>query len=384
MTERCYLDWNATAPVRSGAAAAAGKALRLAAGNPSSGHAEGKRARQLIERSRGEVAALLGASPEEVVFTSGGTEANASGIWGLLAAGKGLGARALLVSAVEHPAVSAMADEMARLGTVLERIPVARNGLLESAALEDALGRNPGAVVAVQLANSETGVLQDVSAICDMAHAAGGLVHCDAVQGAGKVTVRPGAWGTDTMAISGHKLGAPMGVGALFVRAGVTLAPLIPGTQERRRRGGTENLGGIAGMGAACRAALGELPAWQALAKQRDAFERALLDQLPGTIVIGAGAARLANTSCACLPEGLRGGVAVAALDLEGFAVSAGPACSSGAERRSIAAAAMGFDADAAGRTLRVSLGPGTREGEVLGLVTALERIWRRGKEGVR
>jgi cysteine desulfurase len=381
---RSYLDWNATSPLRPEAAAAVVEALRLALGNPSSAHAEGQQARRLIERARGEVAALLGSSERDIVFTSGGTEANAAALWGRLAAGHGQERRSLLLSAVEHPAVSAMADELARLGVAVERLPVSRSGLLGHAALEESLGRHHGALVAVQLANSETGVLQDLEAVCRLAHAADGSVHCDAVQAAGKVPLAPAAWGVDTLAVSGHKLGSPPGVGALFVRDGLTLAPLIPGTQEEHRRGGTENGPGIAGMGAACAAASRELPRWQGLAALRDAFEDALTRGLPGAFVLGADAPRLPNTSCVCLPQGLNGGVAVAALDLEGFAVSSGPACSTGVERRSTTAEAMGLDADAAGRTLRVSLGPGTGEGEVLGLVAALERIWRRGKEGVR
>ena len=383
MTERCSLDWNATSPVRPEAAAAALDALRPGLGNPASGHTEGRRARQLIEHARSEVAAFLRVSQQEIVFTSGGTESNAAALWGLLASDGRPENRSLLLSAVEHPAVMAMAGEMERLGVNVERIPVKSSGSLDFVALEEALGRNPGAVVAIQLANSETGVLQDLAAVSKLAHRSGGGVHCDAVQGAGKVPMLVGAWGVDTLAVSGHKLGSPAGIGALFVRSGARLAPLIPGTQERHRRGGTENLPGIAGMGVACRMAALEVPRWQALAALRDTFEATLVDRLPGTAVIGSDAPRLANTSCVCLPPGLRGGVAVAALDLEGFAVSSGPACSSGVERRSPTVEAMGFGADAAERTLRVSLGPGTGEGEVLGLVAALERVWCRGKEGV-
>ena len=384
MAARCYLDWNATAPLRAEAAAAVADALRTDLGNPASVHTEGRRARSLVEHARSEVAGLVAASADEVVFTSGGTESNAMGLWGLLAADGGLGRRPLLVSACEHPAVAAMADELARLGVTVERIPVEANGLLDLDALAAGLSRLPGATVAVQLANSETGVLQDLGAVCALAHGAGARVHCDAVQGVGKVPLPAGRWGADTLAVSGHKLGAPSGSGVLVVTSGVTLAPLIPGTQEGHRRGGTENLAGVVGLGVACRLAGLEFPRWQALARTRDAFESAVVRVFPESPVYGAGAPRLANTSCVGLPVGLRGAAAVAALDIEGFALSSGPACSSGSERRSSTVAAMGFGEEAAERTLRVSLGPGNGEAEVLGLVAALERIWRRGKGGAR
>jgi cysteine desulfurase len=187
----------------------------------------------------------------------------------------------------------------------------------------------------------------------------------------------------DTLAMTGHKIGAPPGVGALVVRDDGAVRPLIPGTQERHRRGGTENLPGIAGLGVAARTAAGGIGRWQMLGGLRDRLETGVLERLAGAVVYGAGAPRLANTSCLGLPEGMRGGAVAAALDLEGFAVSSGPACSSGAERPSPAVEAMGFGRDAAERTLRVSLGPATVEGEVGGLVEALERVTYRLK-GVR
>ncbi len=382
MAARCYLDWNATAPLRPEAAEAAAEALSSGLGNPSSAHAEGRRARALVERARADVAALVAAGPDEIALTSGGTEANAMGVWGLLASGGEVRGRRLLVAACEHPAVTALASEMARLGAVVETVPVGRDGVLDLEFLRSAVAEGASATVAVQLANSETGVVQDVAAAAEIVHAAGGRLHCDAVQAAGKLPIPPGRFGADTFALAGHKLGAPAGIGALAASPGVTLAPLVPGSQERHRRGGTENVVGAVGLGAACRLAAGEIPVWSALAATRDAFEGALGAAFPGTPVYGGGAQRLPNTSCVGLPAGLLGGAAVAALDLEGFAVSAGPACSAGVERRSPAVRAMGFGDDAAEGTLRVSLGPGIGETEVLGLVTALERIWRRGRGG--
>ncbi len=384
MAARCYLDWNATAPVRDAVVAAVAAVLRSDLGNPSSVHAEGRRARRLLDDSRQSVAGLLGCDPDEVVFTSGGTEANAMAIWGLLAAGGSLAGRPLLVSAVEHPSVAAMALEMARLGVVVVRVPVTRTGVLDLSALEDGVRAHPSAVVAVQLANSETGVRQDLAEVSRIAHAAGASVHCDAIQAVGKVAVRAEALGVDTLAMSGHKLGAPAGVGVLVARAGRDLAPLVPGAQERHRRGGTENLSGIAGLAAAADLAPAELPAWEAAGAVRDLFETALRERVSDSVVYGSGAARLPNTSCVGLPDGLHGGTVAAALDLEGFAVSSGPACSSGVERGSPTVEAMGFGAAAAERTLRVSLGPGTGPEQATGLAAALERIGRRRKGDAR
>ncbi len=329
------------------------------------------------------MAELLGSAPGETVFTSGGTEGNAAAIWGLVAGAGRFEGRHLLVSSVEHPAIVAMAGELGKFGVVVETIPVLASGLLDLSALESALERRPGAVVAVQLANSETGVVQDIAGVVARARAAGAAVHCDAVQGLGKVAIAARAWGVDTLAVAGHKIGAPPGVGALVVRDPGGLIPLIPGTQERHRRGGTENLPGIVGFGVAARTARAELGRWQGLTTLRDLFEAETLRRIAGTCVYGAEAPRLANTSCLGLPDGMRGGAVVAALDLEGFAVSSGPACSSGVERPSPTVEAMGFGRDAAERTLRVSLGPETGEGELRGLVEALERVTCRLK-GVR
>jgi cysteine desulfurase len=223
-------------------------------------------------------------------------------------------------------------------------------------------------------------VVQDLPAVVAKARAVGARVHCDAVQAAGKVPIAADAWRVDTLAVTGHKLGAPPGVGALVVRRNGTVAPLIPGTQEGHRRGGTENLPGIVALGVAARLARAELGSWHALAGLRDRFEAEVLQRISGMLVYGRGAPRLPNTSCVGLPADMRGGAVVAALDLEGFAVSSGPACSSGVERGSPAVEAMGFGRHAAERTLRVSMGPGTGESDILGLVEALERVTRRGK----
>jgi cysteine desulfurase len=378
---RCYLDANATMLLPDEVIAVVTEVLRAGLGNPASPHTEGRRARALIEQARSEVAALLGAAAEEVVFTSGGTEGNAAGLWGLVAGEGPTAGRTLVVSAVEHPAVRTMADQLACHGVAVVAVPVRSCGVVDLDALGAALAQHRGATLAVQLANSETGVEQPVREIAAMAAETGASLHCDAVQAAGKVPLESDDWGVATLAVAGHKFGAPSGVGALVVRR-ARFAPLIPGSQERQRRGGTENLPGIVGMGVAARLARERLGKWRAVGLLRDRLESEVLARIPGVVVYGAGAARLANTSCLGLPHGPKGGAIVAALDLEGYAVSAGPACTSGVERSSPTVKAMGFCRGASERTLRVSLGLGTDEGNVLGLVAALERVLLRSKEG--
>ncbi len=383
MPERIFLDFNSGCPPCPEAVAAMLAALGQPLGNPSSVHAEGRRARQLLEEARADVARLVGAPPAWVVFTSGGAEANAAALWGLLAAGGRPEGRTLLVSAVEHPSILAFAEDAARLGALVRRVPVGGDGLVDLGALRRRLADGPGdAVVSVQLANSETGVVQPVEEIAALVGKSHAALHCDAVQAAGKLELATQRWGIATLSISGHKFGAPPGIGALVVREGVELAPLIPGTQERHRRGGTENLPGAAGMGVAARLAGERLADWRALSGLRDLLEREVRRELPGASVAGQGSPRLPNTSCLLLPSGLRGGVAVAALDLAGFAVSSGPACSSGVERSGEVLAAMGYGADVAGRSLRVSLAPGVTEGGVMALVTVLRRLLERGAGG--
>ncbi|HYB24122.1 MAG TPA: aminotransferase class V-fold PLP-dependent enzyme, partial [Solirubrobacteraceae bacterium] len=236
MRRRCYLDANATLPAADEVAARVAEVLRAGLGNASSTHAEGRRARALIEEARAEVATLLGAARDEIVFTSGGTEANAAGLWGLLAAEGALAGRTLIVSAVEHPAVRAMADALRCHGVVVATAPVLPSGVLDLDALAASLAGRRGATLAVQLASSETGVLQPVSEIGALAAGAGASWHCDAVQAAGKMPLEADAWGVATLAVAGHKFGAPAGVGALVVRS-MRFAPLIPGTQEQHRRG---------------------------------------------------------------------------------------------------------------------------------------------------
>lgn len=382
MAARFYLDFNASPPILPEALAALLEALRDGPGNPSSPHAEGRRARLRVQAARGHVAALLHVGPAEVVFTSGGTEANVAGLWGLLAADGPLPGRTLVISAVEHPSVRAAAAELARHGVGVATVGVDQRGLVDLEALERLCADRPGGVAAVQLANSETGVIQPVDLVAAVVHAKGGRLHCDAVQAAGKVAVDVAALGADTVAIASHKLGGGPGAGALAVRAGVELAPLIPGTQEGHRRGGSENVPAICAMGAAASLAAGRLAAWTAAATLRDRFEAELLVRLPAVQVFGGAATRLPNTSCFAVPAPLRGPTAVAALDLGGFAVSSGPACSSGVERSSGVLEAMGVPPATAGRAVRVSFDPGVTEDWVPAILEALQRVAGRAGGG--
>ncbi len=343
MTTAVYLDYNASAPVRPEAKAALADALALT-GNASSVHRFGRLARRRLEDAREAVAALIGARAERVVFTSGGTESNNLALCG---AGR---ARAL-VSAGEHDSVLNAAPEAAR-------VPLSRDGRVDLAALAERLDEDPQpTLVSVMLANNETGVIQPIAEVVEMARASGALVHCDAVQAAGKIPVDMAALGVDLMSLSAHKLGGPQGVGALVVAEGIELtAQLRGGGQERRARPGTENLPGIAGFGAAAAAAGAGLESMAALAGLRDGMERRLRALAPELEVYGAAAPRLPNTSCFAAP-GLTAEIQVMALDLAGIAIGAGSACSSGKVSPSHVLAAMGAGAAEAGAAIRVSLG---------------------------
>jgi cysteine desulfurase len=346
-----YLDYNATAPVRPEAREAVADAL-AALGNPSSVHRFGQKARHRVEDARAQVAALVGARPAEVVFMSGGTEANNLAL-------RGSGRRRILVSEIEHDSV---------LGAVphATRIPVDGNGVVRVDMIEAALAAEAEpSLVSVMLANNETGVIQPVQEVAARAHAQGALVHCDAVQAAGKIPVDFRALGADFMSLSAHKLGGPQGVGALVVREGVALAARLQGGgQERSLRAGTENVPGIVGFGAAASAARQTLEGYPLLAALRDRLERRVRAIVPNSRFFGQDVGRLANTACFTMP-GVPSETQVIALDLAGFAVSAGSACSSGKVRPSHVLRAMGASDAEAGSAIRVSLGWLTEEVEI-------------------
>ncbi len=347
---RTYLDYNATAPLRAEAREALVAALDI--GNPSSVHEEGRKARALVETARADVAALVSAPAETVIFTSGGTEA-CNLAQGLRQAPAGEIKR-LLVSAIEHSAVLAAAEESV---LPVELLPVTADGVVDMAALDAALQDETPALVCVMLANNETGTIQPIAEIAAKTRAHGSLLFCDAVQAAGKMPIDIFALGVDALSLSGHKLGAPMGIGALVTRPAVVVPPqLLGGGQELGRRAGSENISGIAAFAAAAKAAMRDLNDFVNLADLRDDMEAALLAVQPQTEIFGKHADRLANTSCFAL-GGLNSETLVMALDLAGVAVSAGSACSSGKVSRSHVLAAMGAETHISRGVLRVSLG---------------------------
>ena len=364
---RVYLDHNATSPLLPAARAATVAALD-AGGNPSSVHDEGRVARRTVETARAEVAALVNAKPAEVIFTSGGSEANALALRGAVNAHR---VTRLLVGATEHDSVLTVADDLAgEGGLTVARIAVDRDGRIDVNHFQSLFAEAPeSTLVSVMLANNETGVIAPLADIVRLAKAHGALVHVDAAQAAGRIGFDFKALGVDLLTFSAHKFGGPQGVGALIVRDGVAIARQIAGGgQELGRRAGTENVPAIAGFGAAAAHARGHIADWSRLAALRDRLEAGVLKAMPRAVVHGAGAPRLPNTTMLGL-AGVSGETQVMALDLAGFAISSGAACSSGKVKASHVLAAMGVAA--AGDAIRVSLGPASTEAEVDGFAAA-------------
>ena len=360
--DRVYLDWNATAPLRSEARQAMISALQLC-GNPSSVHAEGRSARKLVEDARAIVANAVGASPRNVVFTSGGTEANALALRPGIRRGSGAPLERLLVSAIEHASVLAGGSFSA---PSIETIPVSSSGLIDLSRLRALLVGQPPALVSVMLANNETGAVQPVAEAAEIVHGEGGLMHVDAIQGFGKFLFNIKDLNTDLVTLSAHKIGGPKGVGALVLAEGITgLEPLLRGGgQELSRRAGTENVAGIAGFGAAAKAALDALETeTNRLEALRERLERGLR-QTPGAIIFSDTARRLPNTTLFTVP-GLRAETAVIGFDLAGIAVSSGSACSSGKVQPSHVLQAMGFGPELAQGAVRLSLGWSTGDADI-------------------
>ncbi|RAU21463.1 cysteine desulfurase [Paramagnetospirillum kuznetsovii] len=367
MSRAVYLDHNAGAPARPEVAAAVAEAL-LHGGNPSSIHASGRAARQRIEQARAQVAALVEADPAGVIFTSGGTEANA-----LVLAGCGRIIR--MASAVEHPSV---------LDAGIDRIiPVDGNGIVDLAALDAMLAAESGlALVSLMLANNETGIIQPVAEAAALCHARGALFHCDAAQAVGRMKLSIRYFNADFLTLSAHKMGGPSGVGAVVMAdPEFRMAPiLLGGGQERRRRAGTENLSGIVGFGTAAALAGDDLSGGDTISEicgLRDRLEREAARMVPEARVIGQAVARLPNTTCLALP-GLAGQTQVMALDLAGVAVSAGAACSSGKVTESRVLAAMGLEPEIRGSAIRISMGRDTRSEDVDCFLAAWAELARR------
>jgi cysteine desulfurase len=359
---RVYLDYNASAPMRPQSRQAVIDGLE--AGNPSSVHYEGRQARAKMDTARREIAALCKAGPEGVIFTSGGTEACNLALQ-VRAAPAGRVER-VMISAIEHIAVTKAAHAS---GLPVELLPVTPNGVVELEGLDAALEDARPALVCVMVANNETGVIQPIQAIAARVHAHGSLLFCDAVQAAGKMALDMESLGCDALSLSGHKLGGPMGTGALLVRSGlVTPSHMVGGGQELGRRAGSENILGILGFAAAAKASLESLAQFESIAIWRDAMEASLKQQFNDIVVIGEGQPRLANTSCFAL-SGLRSETLVMGLDLAGVSVSAGSACSSGKVSRSHVLDAMGVSDDIANSVLRVSFGWASQADDVAKLI---------------
>ncbi len=362
MTARVYLDHNATSPLRPEARQAMMAALDLT-GNPSSVHAEGREARAVVENARETIARIFGVKAAGVYFTSGGTEA---ANW-LLQPRDG---QSLAVSAVEHACVLS-GHRFSR--DYVQKVPVSADGPVELAALEAAI--RPGALVAVQSANNETGVVQPVEEVARIAHARDARLICDAVQAAGRLPIGHLAT-ADAIFLSAHKFGGPKGIGAVILRNGFSPAPLIRGGgQERRQRSGTENVAGIAGLAAALKVAISEQNAFAVRAAVlRQKLEDGLKILAPEAVIFGEGACRLPNTTCFAV-SGKSAETMLIAFDLEGIAVSSGSACSSGKVERSNVLEAMGVPPELGAAAIRVSTGWRTAEADIERFLMVFEKI---------
>lgn len=398
-----YLDHNAGSPVRPEVLEAMARASAELPGNPSSVHAAGRRARAALEQARAQVAAFLGAMPEEIVFTSGGTEANNLAVAGLAATAAGRGRHRIVTSPLEHPSVREMvgilagADAPGNATSTL--VDVTSDGAISVGALEAALGEGADCgVVTLALANHELGNLYPVARLAGVAHARGALVHTDAVQAAGKTPLDLGALGVDAASVSAHKLGGPKGIGAVFIRRGLDLPPrLAGGHQERERRPGTENLIGAIGFGVACTVAAAAL---EEEGRRFESLRRTLvagLARIPGVVRFGraagdestpalaandTGAGFLPGTTMVAFP-GAPGQLVVIGLDLEGICVSTGAACSSGSLEPSPVLLGLGLGPDAAAEGVRISFGWTTTARDVERLCAVLPEIVARVRGAV-
>jgi cysteine desulfurase len=379
-----YLDHNAAAPLRSEAKAAMLRALETT-GNPSSVHAAGRAARAMIEDAREQVAAFAGAKLGDVIFTSGGTEADALALRGAVAGAVEAGDRItrLFVMATAHDSVLSVARALAEStpGLVLTIVPVTESGRVDPKVFRSLLMNGKGRVlVSLIFANNETGVIEDVAALAAILRSEGGanaLLHIDAVS-SGYSPIRFSAWGADYLSLAAHKIGGPMGVGALIAREGAPLAPLFNGAQEMRRRAGTQNVSGIAGFGAAAQALQANFDSEsENVSTMRRAFEESLRFMEPNAVFFGSQELRQKNVSCFALPQ-LQAENTLMALDLDGVCVSSGAACSSGKVSPSHVLEAMGVDESLARCALRVSFGPEIGLVELEALFNALRKLMGR------
>ena len=370
-----YFDHNATTPVHPEVAAEVARVLRDEFGNPSSVHRYGQRAKAILDEARAAVAALIGGDPSEVVFTSGGTEADNFALRGVADALEPTGRRHLIASAIEHEAVLNTMKALARRGWKTTLLPVDARAIVSPDALREAL-TDDVAVVSVMHANNEVGTIQPIADLAAVAHERGAAFHTDAVQSTGKIPVNVRELGVDLLSLSAHKFNGPKGVGALWVRRGLRMAAhMTGGRHERNRRAGTENVAGIAGLGVAATIAREKASADAArVSALRDRLEGGILASVPGTAVNGDPAARVPNTTNISF-DGVEAESLLIALDLEGVAVSTGSACSSGALEPSHVLRAMGLASHRTQNSIRFSLGLGNTEEEVDALVAVVPRV---------
>ena len=373
--QRIYLDHNATTPLLPAVIDRMTAVLHQEFGNPSSVHHFGQQAKAAVDDARSEVAALIGADPSEVLFTSGGTEGDNIAIRGVAEALETTGRKHLIASAIEHEAVLNTLKALARRGWRTTLLPVDQSGILTPSTLREALADDT-ALVSVMHANNELGTIQPVAELARVAHDRGALFHTDAVQSAGKLPVNVKALGVDMLSLSAHKFYGPKGVGALWVRRGVRVLPLLTGgRQERSRRAGTENVPGIVGMGAAAAIAARKMgEEGTRLAALRDRLEAGILRAVPGTAVNGSVGGRVPNTTNISFDR-IEAESLLIAFDLEGIAVSTGSACSSGTLEPSHVLKAMGFNAHRTQNSIRFSLGASNTEAEIDRVIAVLPGI---------
>lgn len=375
---RVYLDHNATTPVEPAVADAVAATLREDFGNPSSIHAFGQRAKARLDRARAATAALIGGAPEEIVFTSGGTEADVLALRGAAEALQPSGRTHIVTSPIEHEAIIQTAKALARRGWSVTWLPVDGSGVIDPDAVRAAV-TDRTAIVSVMHANNEIGTIQPISAIAEVAHAAGALFHTDAVQATGKIFLDVRKIGVDLLSLSGHKFHGPKGVGALWVKRGTRLvAQATGGRQERNRRAGTENVPGLVGLGVAADLARDRMAAdGPRIAALRDRLESGVLASVPDARVNGRRDLRVPNTTNIGF-EGIEAESLVIALDLEGVAVSTGSACSSGTLEPSHVLKAMGLPPPHTQDAIRFSLGHATTEAEIDHVVALLPGLVER------
>jgi cysteine desulfurase len=378
MRPMTYLDHNATSPLRPEAKAAMQRAFELA-GNASAIHASGRAARAVVDGAREQVAKLVNARVNDVVFASGGSEANALALWAAVFGSAG-GITRLLASAIEHDSVLNTAAAIAeRTGVECTHIPVTRDGVIDLDTLERILSEGNGrALVAVMAANNETGVIQPIEEVATRARFANAFLLVDAVQACGKIAFDFAALGADYLTLSAHKFGGPQGTGALVIRTRAPFAPLVPGGQEKGRRAGTENVIGIAGFGAAAECVVQDDVSQTA--RLREKFETTLRRRFPEVVIFGEAVPRLANTSNFAIP-GVAAETAVVALDLDGVMVSSGAACSSGKVQQSHVLKAMGMPRELASCGLRVSFGWNSTDSDIDAALAALDTLVSRIRE---